>query len=378
MKKFSVFFFVLAVLCAGCHSTGGTASPYTVTSVYEGVDWVTFGQYKAGLHAHTINSTESSGIDPLSSVIFEHYDKGYHILAITDHNFLTESWVSAPDGITQEQYDAIANGTYKNRGFGMLEIPDSNEQSRREHVNTFMVKYNNANPAVMDMAELIAHIESLGGLSHVNHPGRYTGGMRENPDSPSDASFDAARIDLYTKIFMANPFCVGMEIINKKDDESRSDRILWDNILQRTIPQGRNVWCFSSDDTHANADTGFSFNIFVMPENTLENFRAAMYAGHFYAVARVARREGFPRLGPSDNLTIATPAITGIIVENPGIISITAENHTRIDWISNGNVIFTGDTINVNNVKGPIGSYVRANVIGPGGVAFTQPFVIEK
>jgi hypothetical protein len=170
-----------------------------------------------------------------------------------------------------------------------------------------------------------------------------------------------------------------MEIINKKDDESRSERILWDNILQRTTPQGRNVWGFSNDDTHSNAATGYSFNVFVMPDNTLTNFNAAMYAGHFYAVARVARREGLRLGGTNDNLIGQTPEITNITVnKKTASIIIEAKNHTRIDWISDGKEIASGNTINLISKKEEIGSYVRANVIGTGGIAFTQPFIVEK
>jgi hypothetical protein len=117
-----------------------------------------------------------------------------------------------------------------------------------------------------------------------------------------------------------------MEIINKKDGESASDRILWDNILKTTIPQGRNVWAFSDDDSHSVQDVGYSWNMFIMPENTLENVRATMENGNFYAVAMFSRREGIE----NNNKEIPAPVITSITTdENTSSITITADNHNR-------------------------------------------------
>lgn len=83
-----------------------------------------------------------------------------------------------------------------------------------------------------------------------------------------------------------------MEIINKIDNESRYDRILWDNILKVMMPEGRNVWGFSNDDTHSLNATGYSFNMMLMPELTIASTREAMENGTFYAVSRVSRVDG--------------------------------------------------------------------------------------
>ena len=46
---------------------------------------------------------------------------------------------------------------------------------------------------------------------------------------------------------------------------------------------------------------------------------------------------------------------------------------SRIDWLTEGTeTVAQGDTVAVRS--GAMGLFVRANVIGPGGVAFTQPF----
>jgi len=165
-----------------------------------------------------------------------------------------------------------------------------------------------------------------------------------------------------------------MEIINKKDGESRNDRILWDNINTMTIPQGRTVWGFSNDDSHSNSAIGFSFNMFEMPMNGLEQFRAAMRSGSFYVVAKVAWNEGVN----NQDLNTPTPVVTSVAA-SAASITVTAENYHRIDWITEGTrVIAQGNTIDITALAGELGCFVRANIIGSGGIVFTQPFVVAK
>ena len=346
-------------------STGNKSDGYTIVSPYENVNWASWGQYKTALHVH---STNSDGANPLWEMLDDHYAKGYDILAATDHNYLTSSWVTAANGPAQTRFDQIAAGVGRGSR-GMLMIPYTNEQSRDRHLCTFFTDYNNPEFGFSLEASLAA-VQDQGGLCHLNHPGRYTGGQQADP-SGINASNDSLNIDYYVDKFMDYSACVGMEIINKKDGESFSDRILWDNILKKTIPQGRYVWGFSNDDTHNATDTGYSFNMFLMPANTTGDFRTAMNAGSFYAVAKVARRE----LGSSFVASGPTPVIKSVSVDSAAAsITIDASYADRIDWISDGKVIATGSTFVLPEHAGDVGCYVRANVIGPGGIAFTQPF----
>ena len=99
-----------------------------------------------------------------------------------------------------------------------------------------------------------------------------------------------------------------------------------------------------------------------------------MLSGNFYAVARIAERE----LGTSFIGSGPVPVITDIIVDNNIMnITINAENNNKIDWISNGKIIAHGNTIMLESHKNRLGSYIRANIIGPGGIVFTQPFGIN-
>ena len=361
MKKMrKSFFLMICVLLFAVTAYGQGNHPavrqFTIVSPYKDVNWATFGQFKAALHVHT---SRSDGADTLASVIEEHYTKGYDILAITDHNVLNTDWTSGDNALSKRRYRQISSGRGR-KGRGMLRIPNTNEQSRSDHVNTFLAGFNNTSGRTLQQNIQDAH--NLGGISRINHPGRSTG---------NNANHDTW-IDTYVELYMDFPSLVGMEIINQRD-RYPNDRILWDNILMQTAPQGRYVWGFSDDDTHSNSATGFSWNMFVMAKNTVDNFRTAMLNGSFYAVARTAKQE----LGQNFSFDGPAPYIRNIQVdEQNASITITADHTSVIVWISNGIDIATGATIMLDVHKDNLGSYIRANIIGPGGIAFLQPFGI--
>ena len=343
---------------------------YEIKNPYETVDWKKFGQYKADFHAH---SKESDGADEPAEMIEEHYKKGYDILAMTDHNFTSTTWDRTDREertyLTSKRLKDINSGKGR-MGRGMIGIPDSNEQSIPDHLNTFWAPFNNEAGAILE--ESVAKCEQLGGISHINHPGRYTGGQNTKGEIGEAASKDLKTVAKYVDLFRRYPSCIGMEIINKKDGDSYSDRILWDNILMQAMPE-RPVWGFSNDDTHKLENTGYSYNMMLMPENTLGNIRCSMENGTFYAVAQVAKRElgnDFTAVGPA-------PSITRIVVDQEeNSIVITGKNYQTIEWIADGKIIATGKKIDLNDYEDKISTYVRAQLKGKGGISFTQPFGI--
>lgn len=345
---------------------------YEIINPYESVNWTTFGQYKADFHAHSV---ESDGGNTPAAMIEEHYAKGFDILAMTDHNFLSTTW-DRTDRInttylTSKRLSEITSGTDRlNRG--MTAIPYADEQSISDHVNTFFAPFNNVAGATLESS--IAKCQELGGISHINHPGRYTGGAGQTGEIGEAASNKPETVAKYVNLFTRYSSCVGMEIINKKDGDSASDRILWDNILSKTMP-GRSVWGFSNDDTHSLEATGFSYNMMLMQENTLANVRNAMEKGTFYAVALVSKRE----LGSNFTASGASPKITNVSVDQKeNTITINSENYNSIEWVANGRIIATGNTIDLNNYEDRVSNYVRAQIKGNGGISFTQPFGIKE
>ncbi|WP_300410423.1 cell wall-binding repeat-containing protein [Lagierella sp.] len=341
-----------------------------IINPYSDVDWNTFNQYKANFHSHT---NESDGGNSPKQMIEHHYDLGYDVIAMTDHNHLftaIDRTDREKEYVTSERRAEMEAGVDR-EGRGIYFIENSEEQSRHDHVNTFWTEYTNPEKGA-NMEESIKQAHELGGISHINHPGRYTGGVYDQDDGSYGkmVSSTPATISKYMNLFNKYDSLVGMEIINKKDGDSFSDRILWDNLLSVSMPN-RPIWGFSNDDNHSMDATGFSYNMLLMPENTPEETRYAMESGNFYAVAKVSRRE----LGRDFKAEGPTPTITNISVDQGNLsISIDAENTDKIQWIADGEVIAEGKTLNINDHKGQIFNYVRANLIGKGGIAFTQPF----
>lgn len=381
LRKTTAALMAAAVL-AGTFVTGVSAEErsgvldFTIDSPYASVDWDTYGQYKADFHAH---SNESDGSPQPYETIEEHYKKGYDILALTDHNVCNTTWNRKDDPtgrdreyLTDQRLSEITYGTDRDNR-GMVAIMNSDEQSVSDHLNTFFTPFNNEQGATLESN--IAKTQELGGICHINHPGRYTGGKKTSGTAGEEASNNPETIKKYTDLFMKYDAVVGMEIINKLDGDSYSDRILWDNILKETMPEGRFVWGFSNDDTHSTAATGHSYNMMLLPSNNPENVRKSMENGTFYASAKVAKREGYTITDLSVINDYQPPIITNIQVDNDeDTITINGEYYNQVEWIADGKVIATGNTIDLNDHEGEINSYVRAQLKGDEGISFTQPF----
>lgn len=357
---------------------------YTIVSPYENVDWNAYGQYKADFHAH---STNSDGGNLTSEMVEDHYAKGFDILSMTDHSYTTPSWdQTALGAVDQARYAEILAGVGRD-GRGMLDINYANEQSVVDHINSFWADFNNAAGATM--AGTIGNVQNLGGITHINHPGRYTGGKAGGATGIA-ASNDPSTVQKYVDLFMNYSSVVGMEIVNKIDNESKTDRILWDNILQQTMPEGRFVWGFSNDDTHSVNATGYAWNMMLMPSLSQAETRNAMETGSFYSVSRVSRIDGInatltngstmPGSGNANTLYLldqSTPSISNIEVnQEENTITVSGADYSLVEWIADGTVIATGSTIDLNDYESEIGSYVRAQLKSNTGIAFTQPFGI--
>jgi len=362
-------------ICSDCNKANCTCA---IFSPYRGVNWDTWGQYKASLHVHSSNSDGSSS---LSTVVEQHYTQNFDILAITDHsettNHLSKDYVNVNNGLTQTRFNEITAGAGRTSGKPMILIPDSSEQrmgTNTEEANAFFHPSSVFGGWVGDTYPVIMpRIQSDNGLAFVNHPGRATNGRNDAAQSSNPTW-----INLYANRFRTYPFLLGFEIMNRIDGDSRNDRILWDNVLKVLVPEGRYIWGYSNDDSHSSSEIGVNYNMFLMPSNTLEDFRTAMVNGSFYGVARVAHNEGV------NGTTGGTrPSITGITVDQSArTITINAANADKIVWISEGKTVTTQTafpaTLNLNTTYDEaIGSYVRANIIG-NGIVFTQPFIIKQ
>ncbi len=375
-----------SLLLAAMPGTAQAASDsidYRIDNPYASVDWG-WTQYKAGFHNHT---TESDGGNTATEMLEQAYALGFNVYAMTDHNFTNTTWdrtdtahaQADPDYyLTTERMVEMNTGADRNGAPGMIGTGDSNEQSKKDHLNTFWTPgYLNPDDATLESK--IATVDAMTGqdgaldpIQHINHPGRYYGGS--NPSTGEAAANDPAKVARYVGLFEQYPdSLVGMEIVNKvSDKDSYSDRILWDNVLAETMPE-RNVQAYANDDAHSTDALGYAYNRMLMPELSEQAVYETMKSGAFYSSALVAKRE----LGPDfkGDRNQPAPTITSIEVDQRADeITIEGTDYTTIEWIADGEVIATGDTLDLDDVSARVDNYVRAQLIGDNGISFTNAF----
>lgn len=330
-----------------------------ISNPYASVDWENHEVYKANLHTHT---SRKGGKHSPQDVVDSYHKLGYKILSITDHDFVTYPWESFSEmTASQESFEMVQNSEllpealdYENRSpdeLNMFAI-QGNEVSSPHHIGSFFSDYEDRS---RDEKETMEKIAKKNGLVIFNHPGRYT---LKNPEKYN--------INWYVDFFKQYEFITGLEVYNQGDRYS-NDRILWDSILVKTMPQ-RPVWGYSNDDFHDGVrKLGRNWNLFILPELSESAIRTGMKKGNFLYVYAIEGHSG-PK----------TPEIKSITTNNrKGIIKIECIGQDSIRWISAGNIIARGSELILSNVS-DISTYVRAEIFGPGSVTGTQPFGIKR
>jgi hypothetical protein len=392
---------VFAAFMISVTAVTAEANSIVIDNPYAGVDWNNWRQYRAALHTHTDNS---DGSNTPAEVADEHYRLGFHILAFTDHAYTSPS----PDKIgTPIELSRIAQmhaGIGRTEG-GMIFVPFSNERSvtfeevspvtDSHHFGTYWTNVSNSRRPISNLLNDMT-AEGAAGFAILNHPGRNTLASRSRTTSLSTARAISNRPDIfmpYANLFRNHPNLIGMEIINQFDWESQADRVLWDNILTQVMPHGKNVWGFSNDDSHRNRAIGFSYNIMLMPELSLSEFRTSMETGAFFAFSRIDRQLEVFATGltaassasPSSDSAatsiraLAMPSISRITVSGSTISISTNSTSNVVRWFTDGGVeLPSGTSLNVASHQSQIRSYVRATVSRSGqGILYTQPFGVS-
>lgn len=313
-----------------------------VVNPYEGVDWEHHGRHQGNFHSHT---TESDGkLDP-AEVIDRYHAKEYDILALTDHDKSTWPW-------TAFGRDPVA--------LGMVAVP-GNELSRHHHTLSLFSDMENE---TQDLETSLTQIDEGGGISVLAHPGRYW--KLEEGKVPDEER------DRYVAHYKNYDSLIAMEVINQGDRYPR-DRALWDAVLIELMP-GRPVWGMANDDSHQIGHIGLNKTIMLLPEHTEQAVRQALEEGTFY-FATVTSHSG------------KEPDPAGIPVihhiehnKRTNVITIHANckgeplTADAFRWITaGGQVVAQGPALKLNETAG-LSKYVRAEIRGTGGTAFTQPF----
>lgn len=426
-----------------CVPSFAAQSSFTIINPYEDVDFETFNQFKGDLHSHTVSS---DGHITLKENIEEHYKYGFDFLAISDHGTVSYSWtkpnydptikmlLTIKNGINKvdflDESGTAANGSQytdttvngddyytQEQGKAMLRVPFANEQNptsfNNAHVNTFFADYGHGIlGGTSDYETPISAIDSLGGLSVINHPGEYSGARDEKQ---MDKAYDKGNfsykyvINKFENILLKYPTCIGIDINSKGDSRTRFDRKLWDIMLSDLAPQGRNIYAIASSDAHRLDVINSGYIVALMENNTSDELKNCLTSGNFFAESTcvanptelAAYAKGVETTNPQLAIALASeveammseissgksnhsfkfdsesePAkITDISVAD-NKITISGEGIYFVRWISNGNEIATGNEIDLSLCEN-LGSYVRAEIVGEGVITYTQPFIID-
>ena len=397
----SAFSFVVGAIDGG-------VIDYEITNPYATVDWETWGHYRTSLHNH---SYVSDGRDDFREMIERHYELGYDALAMTDHGTVDYSWTDVnyiellttvlqirrgdgemPKGLTPERYEEITAGVGRD-GRGMLRIPNGIEQNptsfNNAHVNSWFVDFGNGFlGGTSDYETVIKEVNKLGGVCVINHPGEYTGAKSDSPEKAYDSSY-SYKIDKFANLLINYPNCIGIDVNSKTDGRTKNDRKLWDILLQKVVPTGRNVFAIGSSDAHSLSVIDSGWVIAMMPENTVNNLKTALLSGTFFAGSRhIKNAKELAILSEEVGRDLGTeweadpealqPVVRNIAVDEANdVISIEADNAETIHWIADGKVIATGSEIDLNDYQDEISCYVRAEIFSDGGILYTQAFTLD-
>ena len=351
---------------------GQNIVPIISNNPYADIDWATVNQYKSNFHTHTTQSNDASDGFTTAYVVDKYHAAGYKILALTDHDYNPYPWELFPQYMrTVPARDPEA--------LGMLAIPgnelskdNTNSWSERtggqfNHHNDFFTGRQGQEFA--SLQESYAYTYALGGMQIINHPGQYWSIDNTYNETQKDGP------GWHANNFQTFPSLIGLEVYNQ-GNRRPNDRILWDQILQRTMPN-RPVYGYSCDDAHNNDQLFCNYNYMLMEDLTTEQLKDAMRKGESYFCYEPA--------GTGEG---KAPRISAIYVDETNK-TISVEANGLVRWIyatdktSSAASSARSTVVGIGNTfcyQGYQGSYVRAFITNVFGETCTQPisFVDEK
>ena len=405
--------------------TDSQTKKFIITNPYEQVDWDSWGTYKAQLHCHT---NASDGYLTIHEFVQKHYDLDYDIVALTDHGTINRGWNNEPQlvpllrfvkrertqmadiiPLTEEEYSSYLNGTAasdsRTHQNGMLDVPLGIELNMATpvadcHLTGYFAEYGQGLAGVYGDYETPSKgVRKKGGISMLSHVGEFVYTDKDSADHvgrPVDEYYS----NKFARIFLDNAgSSVGMGINSATDAHTRCDRILYDSILQRTIPNGVVPWGFTFSDSHNERSLNDAYTMMLMENFTIEDFRSSMENGLCFGVSHYSNGVELNGMKEMPNLTEEeidenkiylsndTPMVTRVTVDAQNeTISIEGEHFNEITWVSNGNVIKRDSNITTGSAElylhdpdllSDPSLYVRFYITGENGICYSQPFVLN-
>lgn len=430
MKKLTAVFLaalmlMLSLSLGASAADTGSEGKYIIRNPYSDVDWDTWQAYKVQLHCQT---NASDGFQPVKDFVQECYDLGYNAVAVTDHGTINRGWTEKPQlvpiirlikyertqlseiiPLTEEEYAAYANGTAKTtngeaRTGGMIDIPQGIELNAATpkadcHLTGYYCDYGQGLIGVYgDYETPSAGVKAAGGISMLSHVGEYVYTDKDSADHVGQP-IDEYYVNKFARLFIDNAgSSVGMGVNSATDAHTRCDRILYDQILKKTIPNGVVPWAFTFSDSHSESSANDAYTIHYMPELTTAAVRTSMENGTLFGVSHYSNGyelNGWKEMPEYDDSMCddvdwrsnGTPVVTRVTVDGENAtISVEGKNYKQITWVVDGNAVLRGGTeetpladaltFDVNKYSPEY--FVRFYLVGDEGICYSQPFVIDR
>ena len=356
-------------------SKKGCSMKVTILNPYRYIDWDGVTQYKSNLHCHTkvhkrekdgtiieygkVSYEQSDGVVYGSDgynfpeVVIDQYKKyGFDILALTDHNPFYGYGKPADSYGTLTTYPwTLWNRNPDELDMIAVEGKELTNPQDFEHDISLFNDLGDLNQSDgYNRIERLKAVSDNMGLLSLAHPRRNV-----------TASEMVAQLKRYN-------VSAALEVFTRSGRRgTRGALSYWDEILKETMPF-LPIWGISVDDMHTFDQLGTNWCMHLLPEFHLGAVRHSLVRGEFF-FSIDSNGNDLNRHHP-----VKVPHINKIEV-NDRKIEIHCENVNSISWISEGNQVSTGNTLDLDKVA--VGSYVRAELIGKQDeITGTQPFGI--
>jgi len=417
--------FPVTGISASAEENTASEKNFIIDDPYKRVDWDEWGVYKTQLHCHT---TASDGFLTIHEFAQKHYDLNFDIVALTDHGTLNRGWNVAPETVplmrfikkertkmedivplTDAEYQSYLNGTAasetRTHTNGMLDVPLGIELNMATpiadcHLTGYFAEYGQGLAGVFGDYETPSKgVKEAGGISMLSHVGEY---VYTDKDSEKYVGqpIDEYYVNKFARLFIdLKGSSLGMGINSATDAHTRCDRILYDQILQKTIPNGVVPWCNTFADSHDEPAINDAYTMSLMPNLTMEDFRTCLEKGEFFSISHYSNGvelNGMPEMPGFDEQKVYdtksylldnTPMVTRVTVDQEkDTITIEGTNFDEITWVSDCNVIRRESNItsgkatldlHASDLLDDPNLYVRFYITGDNGICYSQPFVLN-
>lgn len=332
-------------------------SHYEFSDPYEAVDWNTYGRHKGQFHVHPHYGDRPS----TPQEVYDHYvGLGYDVINVQPKSDLSRgmAWPLEEMGEQNEDWE----NRYPARD-GVVALPGA-EYADSQHVTGFFTELmqERIQAAISsgsmfnlsyqrDTVEQILLSEPTPGtvepLAFVAHPGRY---------KDSDRAWNEEQLDHYRRLLDEFPNCLGLEAITYQF--GYDDRDLWDQLLGHAASD-RPVMGTSVDDISYLEEADRGWVTFYLSGDEFDPADQRATRESVYD-AWVSGRTSFS--------TASEPGLEAPLIESierdegAGTITIEANGHDVIEWVSHGDVIETDETLEYAG-NDAVGSYVRAQLV---------------